>query len=388
MSLATRRPRVVVCGTKFGRIYLAAFAEGSFPFELAGILGRGSQRSLECARSYGVPLFTDPGELPPDIDIACVVVSASVNGGRGADLAQTLMRRGIHVLQEHPLHEQELANCLREARRQKVVYHLNTHYVHIEPVRNFITAARQLLQHQPLVFVDAACGVQTAFTLFDILGEVLGGVRPWAFAGPPPQTDELQAFGVPPQFCSLDGVVAGVPITLRIQSNLDPGDPDNYVHFMHRIALGTRAGTLTLTATHGPVVWCPRAHLPADVKHTVTIAESAATHYDLPSATTVGAATAPVYREILASIWPAGVRRALTELRRAIDGEDNWQRRGQYHLAVSAIWHDATARIGPLTLLKQEPPDIPSPEALFPRLGPALAAGIGHAVTASRGPRG
>jgi pyochelin biosynthesis protein PchG len=366
MTCSGRRPRVVVCGTKFGRIYLAAFRDPEFPFELAGILARGSDRSRACARYYEVPLFSDPSALPPDIDIACVVVGGAVNGGPGAELAKALMRRGIHVLEEHPLHQQEIADCLREARQHKVVYQLNTHYVHIDPVREFIAAARDLLSKQPPLFVDAACGIQTAFTLFDILGEMLGGLRPWAFAGPPPPTPELEAFGHGPQFCSLDGVVAGVPLTLRIQNNLDPSDPDNYMHFMHRIAVGTSCGTLTLAGTHGPVVWCPRAHLPGDVRHTATIDASAERHFDLPSAATIGHAEAPSYREILSSVWPAGIRRALGQLREATEGRGDWQRRGQYHLAVSAIWMEATARARPVSLFRGDPPELLSVEALFP----------------------
>lgn len=366
MSVTRHRPRVVVCGTKFGRIYLAALRDPSFPFELAGILGRGSDRSRACASACGVPLFTDVDALPADIDIACVVVGAAVNGGRGAELAKALMRRGLHVLEEHPLHEQELAECLREARRQNVVYHLNTHYVHIDPVRDFITASRGLLSRHPAVFVDAACGIQTAFTLFDILGEVLGGLRPWAFAGPPSSTPELEAFGIGQQFCTLDGVVAGVPLTLRIQNNLDPSDPDNYMHFMHRITVGTSCGTLTLAGTHGPIVWCPRAHMPGDVRQTATLAESAAPHFDLPSATTIGSPNAPSYRHILSSTWPAGIRRALGQLRDAIDGKTDWLCRGQYHLAVSAAWTEATARVRPIVLITGARQDLPAAEALFP----------------------
>ena len=53
-----------------------------------------------------------------DVDIACVVVSGGINGGPGAELARALMARGIHVLQEHPLHHDELADCLRHKLRR------------------------------------------------------------------------------------------------------------------------------------------------------------------------------------------------------------------------------------------------------------------------------
>lgn len=359
MTLSSRRPRVVVCGTKFGRIYLAAFRDASFPFELAGILARGSDRSRACARFYGVPLLTDASDVPSDVEIACVVVGAGVNGGRGAEIARTLMARGVHVLQEHPLHERELAECLRDARRHGVRYHLNTHYVHIEPVRRFIATARELVRRQPPVFIDAACGIQTLFTLCDILGEALGRLRPWGFAEPAARSADLAALSdARPAFSTLTGTVAGVPICLSVQNSLDPADPDNHVHVMHRITIGTQGGTLTLVGTHGPVIWCPRAHMPADVRDTVSLDTSAAGHFDLPSATSLGPAEAPTYREILRSIWPAGVRRALLQLQRAIDERHDPQRRDQHHLAVAQLWHETAARIGPLTMTSENAPQI------------------------------
>ncbi len=104
------------------------------------------------------------------------MVNAGLNGGRGAELAQELMDGGLHVLQEHPLHQAELAACLRQARRRGVVYHLNTHYVHVAAVASFIRAARRLLEQQPLLFTDALSSLQVLYPLLDILGQALGGV--------------------------------------------------------------------------------------------------------------------------------------------------------------------------------------------------------------------
>ena len=56
--------RVVVAGTAFGRIYLDAIRSDPESFELAGILASGSAYSAECARRYGVPLYTSPEDVP------------------------------------------------------------------------------------------------------------------------------------------------------------------------------------------------------------------------------------------------------------------------------------------------------------------------------------
>ena len=313
-SRTGRRPRVVVCGTRFGRIYLAAFRDATFPFELAGILARGSERSRRCAAHYGVPLLSTPDQVPADVDIACVVVGARINGGSGAELAQALMARGIHVLQEHPLDQDELADCLRSAHRHGVGYAVNTHYPHLAPVRRFVDTARALLRRQEPLFVDATTAVQVAYTVFDILDRIFDGVRPSVLgdAGDLPEQAHRR-LRHPPPYRSIDGVVAGVPLTLRLQNELDARVPDNGAHLFHRITIGTEGGHLTLVNTHGPVLWSPRAHMPADTGELVAYEDSLAEHLDHPSASAIGPAEAPSYREVLSRVWPDGVRRALTE---------------------------------------------------------------------------
>jgi thiazolinyl imide reductase len=340
-----RTVRAVVCGTRFGQVYLEAFRRPDNPVELAGIVATGSERSRECARHYGVPLYTDPERVPAGIDLACVVIRGGLLGGRGTELAQAFMARGVSVLQEHPVHHDELAACLRLARRHGVVYHLNSFYVHIAPVRRFLAAAAELLRAHPVRYVDAACGFQLAYSLLDILGTMLRGVRPWRL-----DASDVAVFTGP--FRSIDGVLAGVPLTLRVQNELDPADPDNHAHLMHRVSIGTDAGDLSLVSTHGPTVWCARPRFPEAV---------GGVHFDgvvgpggLPSAAVVGAADAPDYETVFRSVWTDGVVGALREVAGAIDAGEDPLARGQYHLTLCRLWQDITARLGPPTLLAGE----------------------------------
>lgn len=351
------RPRIIVAGTGFGRVYLSAFRSANFEFELAGILARGSERSRLCAERYSVPLFTDCDQVPSGIHMACVVVGGEVNGGNGTHIAEVLMSRGIHVLQEHPLHPDEVARCLRQAHRCSVVYQINTHYVHVLPVRQFIAAVRKLAAGQRPIFIDAAAPVQTLYTLLDIIGKALGRFRPWALGDASPAADHMRYASAKPVFRTIDGVVADVPLTLRVQNQLQASDPNNYTHFFHRITIGFEGGNLTLLNTHGPIVWCPRPHMPPDSKISY-LEDIPAAHLDFPTATLIGPAESPSYRKILSSLWPEGVRRALRKLRESARLGENPLLSGQYYLTLAQIWQELSARIGPLELLDAKPPTV------------------------------
>ncbi|MCW2483603.1 Gfo/Idh/MocA family oxidoreductase, partial [Candidatus Symbiopectobacterium sp. NZEC135] len=117
----TTKMKAVVCGTAFGRFYLRALALHP-DIELVGILSRGSDASARCAREMGIAHYHAVEALPETVTLACVVVRAGVSGGSGAEVACALLRRGIHVLQEHPLHPDELAHCFRTAHQHRVRY--------------------------------------------------------------------------------------------------------------------------------------------------------------------------------------------------------------------------------------------------------------------------
>jgi pyochelin biosynthetic protein PchG len=357
-QIGSRMFRVVVCGSTFGQVYLAALARGNLPFVLAGVLGRGSRRSRSVADRHGVPLFTDAAQVPEDVDIACVVVRSTAMGGSGTELAKYFMARGIHVVQEHPVHHDELVDCLRIASRQGVVYHLNTFYRQLLPVRQFLVAAQSLLARQRPLYIDAVCAIQVSYSLLDILGQALGCVRPWRLSVLPPIGDALRQLSeTSTPFRSLDAVIGGVPLTLRIQNQTDPSDPDNHLHLLHRVTIGTRGGNLTLLNTHGPLLWSPSMHIPASVKENFDLGSDAAPYLDFPSAAPIGPAQAPTYRHILGEMWPDAIGTALLEVRRAILAGDECRGRGQYQLAICQVWRAVTSCLGYPEMIAGETPE-------------------------------
>jgi len=341
--------RVLVAGTAFGRIYLAAVASAPASFELAGVLARGSDYSHDVARQYGVPLYTRAEDVPGDIDIACVVVRSAATGGDGAELARALLERGVHVLHEHPVHAREITACLQAAKRGGAAYAVNTLYPNVCPIRRFLAAAAHLRQHQRALFVDAACNSQVAYPLLDVIGRAVGGLRPWSFGACAPDEG-------PSPFRMLHATLGGVPVTLRVQNQVNPEDPDNHSHFMHRLELGFEAGVLTLADTHGLVLWNPRLHAPRDATGRLLMGGPGTERLAVPSTSILGDLEARTYHDVFARTWPDAVVAALRDLCDDIADPARRARAGQWALAVSSAWRDLTARIGMPTLIRPEPP--------------------------------
>ncbi|GAA1464319.1 Gfo/Idh/MocA family oxidoreductase [Nocardiopsis exhalans] len=368
MTTQPDRPRTVVCGTSFGRVYLQAVHEAP-DLELSGILSRGSTASHDLADSYGVPSYTDVDELPDDTDIACVVVRASVAGGAGSELSRRLLGRGVHVLQEHLLHPEELVACLRASHESKARFRVNAFYPHLAAVRRFLDAARLLRERQRPLFVDAAAGGQVLYPLIDVMGRTLGGFRPWRFADPDPVPADLEALSdTAAPYTHLHGVVGGTPVSLRVQNQIAPSDPDNHALLLHRLSVAFEGGVLTLADTHGPVLWSPRMHSERDGTGRLIMAGPGTERLAVPSTEPLGPASGPAYHDVFDQEWPGAVRTALGELRADADDSVRAAAADQWALTVTDVWHDVSGRIGPPVLLDPPTPEpVPLPDLLAER---------------------
>jgi thiazolinyl imide reductase len=335
---------VLVCGTNFGRFYLQAVADLAPDLELAGVLSRGGAASRELARRSGVAHHESLETIGEDIDVACVAVGSTISGGSGTDLARALLARGVHVLQEHPVHHDELVACLQLARRHGVQYHVNAHYRHVEPIRRFIDAATRLRAGQQPLFVDAAGPVHVLYPFVDILGRSLGGLRPW-------RLDDIAGDG---PLRSLTGRLAGVPVTVRVQNQLDPADRDNNALLWHRISIGTGAGVLTLADTHGPVLWSPRLHASRETERRLVLTGPG---LERPSTTVLPGTEPSSQQDIFARLWPQAVRRAVAQFAAAVRCGGDPLRAAQYDITVCRIWGEFAARLGPPEIVRAAPPE-------------------------------
>ncbi|SFR83641.1 Gfo/Idh/MocA family oxidoreductase [Anaeromicropila populeti] len=331
--------RVIVCGTQFGRVYLKGLERLKGKYKLVGIFSRGSQQAVNCAKQYNVPLFTDISQITKEeVDIACVVIRSTVVGGQGTKIASQLLAKGIHVIQEHPVHYNDLVNCLKIARESGCHYKINTFYKDIETGRNFILAARKILAKSKPLYIDAACSVHVLFPLIDILGLAVGGFRPWSF-------QKASIYSEEDMFCSLTGKIKGISTSLRVLNQINTEEPDNNTHFLHRIILGTDAGSLMMTDSHGSVIWNLRMHVPHSADGTLDLYGEGRI-LDIPVAESVMPVKELTYRDVFQTVWAEGIEHSLHDFGVKIVENQKDSALAQHQLTACQVWGDIGELIG------------------------------------------
>lgn len=353
--------RVLIVGARFGEIYLNAFLQAQPGLQLAGLLAHGSARAQQLAHAFGIPLYRSLAQLPQDIDIACVVVRSTVVGGSGTALAQALLERGIHVLQEHPLHPDDIARLQQVATRHGCCYWVNSFYPHTPAGRCWIVQARRIRachDGQAACFAHLASSRQLLYSALDLLlqaSQMQADCQPGSELQPelcPDPQPELLAVA-DPAFHLLRLSLPGCKALLRLQTYLDPALPDLHSLVMHQLTLGWPAGYLTLEASYGPVLWSPAWHdqrPPADSHSLYHDSSSAA----LEQPTLLPLHQAPAdWRCALEIEAPAGVAQVLQMLCACLDGQPaavaNAAAAGfsaPYQLALARLWQQILRAVG------------------------------------------
>jgi yersiniabactin synthetase, thiazolinyl reductase component len=241
--------RVVVCGTRYGSAYVHALQGHDAGLRLVGIVARGSDRSRDLAARFGVPLYRAASEVPRGgVDLACVAVP----GVSGTELALDFLRRGAHVLAEHPIEPEDLSAALAEARSRGLAYHLNAHFADLETVWPFFAVCARATERPR--FLTVAANPRTLYSCLDLVGRALGGLAPFAVHGA--LIGKSKGEG---PLAAVHGSAAGVPFALQCQTALTERDDGRETWVSHRVALTWESGTLHLVEAAGPVLWVPIA---------------------------------------------------------------------------------------------------------------------------------
>jgi len=340
---------VLVCGTNFGKFYISALMKSNPCFFLAGILAKGSRRSRHIASELGVPLYTDVHEVPESVNIACVVLKSTILGGQGTRVALELLKKGIHVIQEHPVHPGDIGQCLTVAAENRCHYHVNSHFVHVKPVKTFIEYVSKTIRTERPLFIDACTSL--IYSTLDIIGRALGGLEPYGINPPVVWSDAvLSVMGteVLPYKC-IQGVIGGVPVTFKLQNYFDPDDVDQNYLIMHRLCIGSESGNTTLLSSHGPVVWTQGYPMPVKPPGDAVVLDSGDesfkghmsryTHYSQPTSVVFSQQKGPSYRAVTQDLWPEAMLRALGAMKQQIETGrvSTWQSE-DYLRSLSGLW--------------------------------------------------
>ncbi len=356
MKLSDTNPRrVLVAGAKFGETYLNAFLRPQPGLELAGLLATGSTRAQQLAQSFGIPLFTSLEQVPDDIDIACVVVRSTVVGGPGTALAEAFLQRGMHVIQEHPMHPDDAARLQRLADERGCAYWINSFYAHTPAGRCWIERARhirRLLNDEPAHFAHLTTSRQLLFSSLDLLLRACGADDASVATGENEEGEGV--FGL----LRLD--LPGCRAVLRLQTYMDPDDPDLHSLIMHQLTLGWPSGYLSLEASYGPVLWTSALYDPRHRQNEQSLYRSVSSadddHFSRPGTLTLHPAP-PDWRHAFEVDGPAGVGRVLQSLNRHLGGEAlPAEFRANRQLALARLWQQTLRRAGSVRQRGLSPP--------------------------------
>ncbi len=250
MSDRRRQPtapyRVLVCGSNYGRSYLAPLLESAGRYLPVALLARGSDRSRRLARRYGLALCRTLEELPEEIDLACAALPSAAD-----DVVLALLDRGLHVLCEHPRRTGFLNAAYRSAARSGARFQINGHFGDLPAPRAFVERCRQLAAESAPRFVDVIAQERSLCAALDILRRALAGLGPVTL-------EHARGSGA---FVTIEGRLhsartRGVRAIFQVQTPTgQPADGSPRYLVDLRIAAGFDRGVLSLLSVAGPVVW-------------------------------------------------------------------------------------------------------------------------------------
>lgn len=342
-----RKLRVAVCGTTFGQFYCEALLALKDQFQFVGILANGSERSRNCAKNYNVRLFQSVKELEGEADLVCVVVRSSVLGGKGSKIAMELMDMGIHVIQEQPVHYKEIQACVQTSKKNHVMYYVGDLYKNLSSARKFIKAANLILQGSKPIYIDAGAASQVLFPLMEILSEALNGLQPVIFK----KTDRESG-----PFHVVTADIQGIPVIFQVHNEVNPAEPDNYMHYLHRITIGTVNGRLCLDDINGSVCWYNRIHFPLDTELRSCFSGQWPEELTNPCSIELKGFQQNIFGEVFRKDWIGAIADDLIKFSAMMSDQAVKQNLYYARLIASArIWHDFTECLGYPELAAPEP---------------------------------
>lgn len=246
-----KKLRVLVCGATFGKFYMKAILS-SEKLILAGILTKGSRNSIDIAKKLNVPLFTSIDDINEKMfDLACVVVRSTIVGGEGSKLVKSLLTKKINVIQEQPVHKNEIAYNYRLAKENGVFYGVNSFYPYFETTFRYLELVKELTKKTRIKSIESTCSIQVLYPFLNILSNIFEGMCIFDL------DDNILEFN---GYKIVSGKIKEIPFIINIQNQIVPQDPDNYYNWLYKISVVTDSGNLVLTNFDGAIIWEPKIY--------------------------------------------------------------------------------------------------------------------------------
>lgn len=333
-----KKTGVLVCGSGFGKIYINAINKME-DFYISGILGSGSKRTKVLAEELDVPYFEDANDDRIIADIACVIVPNSGAGGRGFEIAKVLLKRGISVLLEHPIHEKEILECFKVAKDTNFM--INPFYRYTDPFLKFLDILYELKKQSSIINMSLECSINVLYDGIDMLGCCLDSISDWKLG----DVSDLYNMGISGKICDtvLVSEIGNIPVTFKINRNVDKHDVDHPMHLYHRIEVTFTNGRLCLVNTNGPIIWLPFIELPRDSNNLLNF-NNDNDNLKIPTAVVLNNRLLPSIFNTFEEIWIKAVERAIRELKK--QDECSKMSNIQSQIFVSRLWSDISQKIG------------------------------------------
>ncbi len=333
----SERIKAVVCGTTFGQFYCEALKKLEDKIDFCGILAAGSERSVKCAEHYGVRLFKSVNEIPDDVKLACVVTRSGVLGGNGTDLAKQFLERGINVIQEQPVHFKDITDLARIAGKNGAFYRVGDLYRHLPNVKCFTEAAKKLSEVSEIQYIEVGTASQVSYPVFEIIADIVKSIRPF-------KVNNISENDRPFQTAQAD--IGKVPVLFTVQNQVNPDDPDNFMHYLFRFELITSDGRLRLDDAMGGVYWYNKMFVPV---HGGIISEmNGDPHLAKKSVRELYRPQENDFNKVFTGEWIPAIAKDIENYLEIIDAKDSKAMNMYYSkaLAASKMWHEFTSDIG------------------------------------------
>ncbi|HEK9878485.1 TPA: Gfo/Idh/MocA family oxidoreductase, partial [Streptococcus equi subsp. equi] len=245
--------KVIICGTRFGQFYIEAL-KNIQDIEIVGILANGSERSIKCAEYYRLKLFVEIDSLPKDIDFACVAVGSSVFGGNGIYIAKELLKRGVNVIFEQPIHSREIAELYNMSILTNEKFSIGNLYNNLPAVKSFLlnVSIANKIDQPSYIMIDL--NTQLSYPVSGIIKKILKDTT---------EIKENYKYIGEESCCDILSINIGkTEVIIKAFNEMGRKNLDTDMRMLFSMTVGYASGRLTLSSPLGPVLWEQSPNVP------------------------------------------------------------------------------------------------------------------------------